>query len=222
MTESAQLVVSLDNVYITSGAGVPVFQNLCFALEAGKNAFIVGGAGSGKTSLVELITGLRFAESGSVEVFGENLRLRPRAINRVRRKIGGVGGLFDLMPSMTVAENIVFPLILTGAPKARRQERLLKMLSEFSLMKKASEYMDSLTRVERTLVLFARATIANQPLVILDEPAAGLDQATSARIFEYLVKVSLSGRSLIILNSDAQTHELPNSSYYEISNGALQ
>ena len=125
------------------------------------------------------------------------------------------------MPSMTVAENIVFPLVISGLKKRSRQERLLKMLTEFSLLKKAGDYPGTLTRVEHTLVQFARASVANQPLIIIDEPSAGLDQATAQRVFEYLVKVSLSGRSMVILSSEPLTQKLPNSEHYEIKNGVL-
>ena len=215
-------IVELSNIYLKSDRGGQVFRDLNFRLESGRSAVIVGGAGSGKSSLVEMLVGLRRPTSGSVELFGELVGSgRGRTIRRVRRKIGGVGGLFSLVPSFTVAENITYPLVIAAERKKVIKERLLKMLTEFSLLKQAGEYPDGLTRVENTLVQFARASIANQPLIVIDEPSAGLDQSTFERVLGYLVKVSLSGRSMIILASEPPPQELPSTSYYRIENGAL-
>ena len=216
------VLVELNNVYLKSDRGGQVFRDLSFTLEAGRSAVITGAAGSGKTSLAELLVGLRPVQSGSVEVMGQTIKAKKvRTIKQVRRKIGGVGGIFGLMPSLTVAENITFPLVLAGERRRIRRERLLKMLTEFSLLKQAGEYPHSLTRVENTLVQFARASIAHQPLMLIDEPLAGLDRKTYQWIFEFLVSVSLSGRSMIILSSEILSRELPNTDYYQIIDGAL-
>ena len=216
------VLVELNNVYLKSDRGGQVFRDLSFTLEAGRSVVITGAAGSGKTSLAELLVGLRPVQSGSVEVMGQTIKAKKvRTIKQVRRKIGGVGGIFGLMPSLTVAENITFPLVLAGERRRIRRERLLKMLTEFSLLKQAGEYPHSLTRVENTLVQFARASIAHQPLMLIDEPLAGLDRKTYQWIFEFLVSVSLSGRSMIILSSEILSRELPNTDYYQIIDGAL-
>ena len=68
----------------------------------------------------------------------------------------------------------------------------------------------------------ARASVANQPLMIVDEPSAGLDPKTFVRVFEYLVKVSITGRSMIILTSETPKQQLPKTDYYRIVNGALE
>jgi D-methionine transport system ATP-binding protein len=222
MDVTQRVLVELDNIYVESDRAGPVFNNLCFRLTAGYSAVITGPSGSGKTTLTELVVGSRFAQSGSVEVFGKCLRPGQwKTIKRVRRKIGGVGGMFTLIPSFTVAENIGFPLVLAGVRRKTRQERLLKMLTEFSLVKRAGDYPRTLTRVESTLVQFARASVAHQPLLIIDEPLAGLDRQTFRRILEHLVAVSLSGRSMIILTSEVLPHELPNTDYYLLGDGTL-
>lgn len=215
-------IIEINNCFLKSDRGHQIFKNLNFSLISGRSAIIQGPAGSGKSSLVELLIGLRKADSGSVKVLGETIgSWSSQKINRLRRKIGGVGGLFELIPSYTVAENIVFPLVLGGERRKTRKEKLLKMLSEFSLIKQAGEYPRRLTRVERTLVQFARASIASQPLMIIDEPSAGLDSKTYGRIHEYLVKSSFSGRSMIILTSERGGETLPNTDYYQLKSGEL-
>jgi D-methionine transport system ATP-binding protein len=219
---SQSKIVEMQNVSLKSDRGAQIFKNLNLKLDVGRSAIIQGPAGSGKSSLVQLLIGLRRADSGSVEVLGESIGgWSSQKINRLRRKIGGVGGHFELIPSYTVAENISFPLILAGERRKARKEKLLKMLSEFSLIKQAGEYPQKLTRVEKTLVQFARASVASQPLMIIDEPSSGLDTRTYSRIHEFLVKSSFSGRSMIILTSETGGEILPNADYFQLKGGEL-
>jgi ABC-type lipoprotein export system ATPase subunit len=216
-------VVELRNVSLRSDRGQILFRDLDFTLERGESAIIYGGSGSGKTLLAEMLLGLRFPEDGTVTVLGQEIRRRrKRRIRRVRGRIGGVGGPFELVPSLTVAENITLPMVIHAERKKIQRDRLLKMLSEFSLLKLAGKYPRHLTRVENTLVQFARAFAANQPLVIIDEPSAGLDPASYERVFEYLVKVCLSGRSLLMLVSQEPPGKLPNSRDWRLVNGVLE
>jgi len=219
---SDDVIVELSNVYLSSDRGEEVFSNLNFKLAVGQSAVITGAAGSGKSSFIELLVGRRATDSGSVEVFGECVNpRRKRQLNRMRRKIGGLGGLYGLIPSYTVAQNVAFPLVINGQRRKVQRERLMKVLAEFSLLKRSRVFPDSLTRVERTLVQFARATIASQPLLLVDEPLAGLDAATYERLQEHLVNISVSGRSMIMVTSDKPIKRLPNSDYYKIQGGAL-
>ncbi|MFH1687673.1 MAG: ATP-binding cassette domain-containing protein [bacterium] len=220
---SEQLVIDLCNVYLTSDRGDPIFSNLNLQVPAGHSAVIVGPAGSGKSCLLQMLVGRRWPDSGSVELLGNCLqRHRNGLVNRIRRRVGGIGGIFGLVPTLTVAENVAFPLILNGERKRSRREKLMKTLADFSLLRVASEYPAALTRVENTLAQFARASISAQPIVLIDEPLAGLDTQTYDRIFDYLVKISLSGRSMIMVAGDPPKKQLPQAKHYEIRNGTLQ
>ena len=216
-------VVELKGIHLRTDRGGHVFRDLSLRLEPGQPAIVSGASGSGKTTLAELLVGLRQPDHGTVRLFGlEIKRSRRRLIKKIRRKIGGVGGPFGLVTSLSVAENITLPLVIAAERKKVQRERLLRMLSEFSLLKLAGKYPQHLTRVESTLVQVARATIANQPLIIIDEPSAGLDPVTYRRVFEFLVKVSLSGRSMLILASQDPPGKIPNCQSYQLSNGVLQ
>lgn len=219
---SDKTIVELTNVYLKTDRGHEVFKDFNLKLLSGESAIIYGPAGSGKSTLIELLIGKRFADSGSVELFGSMLKPRQKKlIKSVRRKIGGIGGLFSLIPRYNVAENITFPLVLSGEKKKVQKDRLMKMLTEFSLLKQATVYPNKLTRVENTLVQFARANVAHQPLVLIDEPLAGLDTKTYERIYDYMSKLAISGLSLLIVSSEELKSNLPNTSSYHIVNGGL-
>ncbi len=219
---SDKTIIELSNVYLKTDRGHEVFKDLNLKLLSGESAIIYGAAGSGKSTLIELLVGRRFADAGSVELFGSLMQKnKKRIIKSVRRKTGGIGGLFTLVPSYTVSENITLPLVLSGERKKVQKERLMKMLTEFSLLKQASVYPDKLTRVENTLVQFARANVAHQPLILIDEPLAGLDLKTYDRIYEYMSKLAVSGLSLVIVSSEELKNKLPNTSSYHLINGSL-
>ena len=215
-------LVHLSNIQVRTKRGEELFSGLNFTLQAERSAVIIGGAGSGKSTFFELLLGMQRPLSGTIELFGEQFQ-RPsgRQLRRIRRKIGGVGGPFGLVPSLTVAENIQMPLIIAGERAEHQKERMLKLLGEFSLLNHAVQSPASLTRVEHMLVQIARASIAYQPLMIIDEPSAGLDSRTYSSVFEYLIQASQSGRSLIILSSEKPPMDIPNSDTYKISGGAL-
>lgn len=215
-------LVHLSDIQIRTKRGEELFSGLNFTLQAERSAVIIGGAGSGKTTITELLIGMQRPISGTIELFGEQFQQPSRRqIRRIRRKIGGVGGPFGLVPSLTVAENIQMPLIIAGERSEHQKERMLKLLGEFSLLNHAVQYPASLTRVEHMLVQIARASIAYQPLMIIDEPSAGLDSRTYARVFDHLIQASRSGRSLIILTSEKPPMEIPNCDHYTIEKGML-
>ncbi len=216
-------LVQLTNIQIRTQRGEELFGGLSLSLQAERSAVIIGGAGSGKTTLFELLLGLQQPLSGTIELFGEQFhKPSERQIRRIRRKIGGVGGPFSLVPSLTVAENILMPLVIAGENPDIQKERLLKLLGEFSLLNHAGQYPSSLTRVENMLVQIARASIAYQPLMIIDEPSAGLDSKTYGRMLDYLIQASLSGRSLIMLTSEKPPADIPKSERYELAGGTLK
>ncbi|RKX27664.1 MAG: hypothetical protein DRP45_00465 [Candidatus Zixiibacteriota bacterium] len=217
-----QHVVEIENVSLRTDRGGLVFRDLNLTIDSGQTVIVSGASGSGKTLLAELLVGLRSVESGRVRLFGHEVRRRrKRILRRIRRQIGGVGGPFGLLPLLTVAENITLPLVLVGERRKLQQERLLRMLSEFSLLKLAGKYPPNLTRVESSLVQFARASIASQPLMIIDEPLAGLDPSTYCRVTEYLIKVAVSGRSLLILVSDLPSTNIPDAISLRLEDGEL-
>ena len=214
-------VIELTDIHLRADRGGFVFRGLNLTVESGQSAVIIGPSGSGKSTLAELLIGLRRADQGRVCLFGRELK-KHRHFRRARRLIGGVGGPFALVPSLTVAENICLPLVLNAEQRKVQREQLFRILSEFSLLKLAGKYPNHLTRVENTLVQFARAAIANQPLMLIDEPSAGLDPASYQRVVEFLVRMAVSGRSLLILASQPPPGEIPGARAWFLRNEVIE
>lgn len=215
-------LLELRQVYLRSDRGETVFGDLNFRLDSGQSTIIVGPAGSGKSMFADLLLGYRFPLRGVIELFGETTQPgKNRVWKRVRRKIGGVGGRFALVPTLTIEENIALPLIIAGDRSMPVHARVSRCLTEYGITKLARQYPDSLARVENTLVQLARASVANQPLILIDEPAAGLDVRTYELVCDHLIRLSVSGRALLLLVSELPPREIVGSQVYHLRDGAL-
>jgi len=216
-------IVELIDITLTSDAGWRVFTGLNLAVSAGEAAIIVGPTGSGKTSLAEIICGARRPEAGTVLMFGDTLNIRRKGhLAAIRRKIGGIGGLYKLISNQSVYENLQAPLIIRGESAARRKQRVIQTLEEFNLGAKRHDKARMLSRGEQIIVMLARAVIATPPLLIIDEPMAGLDPETSSRVLETLKRLAVAGYAMIILSTGRTGLEIPDAKEYYILDGALQ
>ncbi len=216
-------IVELVDISMANPAGVRLFEQLNFSLKPGQAAVLVGSTGDGKTSLVRLLIGNIKPDSGTVLVFGEKInRIRERRINRIRRQIGGVGGIFRPISYQTVFENMSHPLILNGVKSGLRKKKIRMVLDQFYLAGRIWSRASQLSQGEKILLMLARAVVANQPLLLIDEPLAGLSPEMFERVSAGLVKLSLAGHSMIILTSGTTVPKLPNAEEYSLKSGRLQ
>ena len=218
-----ETIVELVDITLTGNSGETVFDGLNFGLLSGQSALIVGPTGSGKTSLAEIMVGARRVDAGTVLVFDTMLNPnRVTALAEIRRRIGGVGGIFDLISYQTVSENLTHPLVIRGGRAAARRATVEKIMGDYGISSHRREMAYNLPRGERVLVMLARAVIANQPLVILDEPLAGLDAERAGQVHDRLQRLALAGHSLVILTSGGYEFDLPETNTYHIVNGRLE
>lgn len=220
---SREKLVELHGITARSDAGYVVFRNLDFTLTAGETAVIRGATGSGKTALAEIIVGRRQPESGTVSLFGNILTPRNSVILRpTRRRIGGVGGIFSLIERLSVAENILYPLLIRGDARSFIKTRLHQVLLQFNLAGRKADRVSALSRGEKLMVMFARAIIADQPLLLIDEPLELLEQPRFNETTNILKRLSAAGHTLLILTSGQKTITVPGAREYQLSEGQLQ
>ena len=216
-------IVELAEVSLMGTAGQKVFDGLNFSQAYGQSAVVQGTTGAGKTSFVELIIGSKRPNSGTIYVFGKNISERGgQNIKYVRRRTGGVGGIFQPIAYQTVFENLSYPLILRGDGPGVRRSRVFEVMGQLNLLNKKNEKAINLSRGEENLLMLGRAIVADQPLILIDEPLSGLDSGMAKVVMDILKRLAVAGHSLVILTSGQTGVQLPGAANYSISGGKLE
>jgi phospholipid/cholesterol/gamma-HCH transport system ATP-binding protein len=162
-----------------------VLKGIDLVCKKGETTCVVGGSGAGKTTLLRLIVALDRPTSGQIFIDGEDIvPMRERELNRVRQKFGMVYQYAALLDSITVLDNVAFPLVehtTLGAPE--RRERVLDKLRILGLDESAlAKYPAELSGGMRKRVGLARALMLDPPILVYDEPTSGLDPLTSRTV----------------------------------------
>jgi putative ABC transport system ATP-binding protein len=184
-----------------------VFRNLSVEVRRGETIALLGSSGSGKSTLLNLIGGIDLPSAGEVILDGTNLTglsEQSRTLFR-RRHIGLVFQSFNLIPTLTVMENLLLPLELNGKTGAQPRAAAQHLLSRVGLADRAGAYPDHLSGGEQQRVAVARAVVHEPFLLLADEPTGSLDVETGTRVLELLVGLARAGgRTMIIVtHSDA-------------------
>lgn len=186
-----------------AGSAVDVLRGIDLTVPQGQTLALLGPSGSGKSSLMAVLTGLERATSGQLTVAGADFSAMDEdALATARRgRIGVVLQAFHLLPTMTALENVMTPLELAGMPDARA--RAEAELTAVGLGHRLSHYPAQLSGGEQQRVAIARALAPRPPLVFADEPTGNLDAATGAGIVELLfARRAEAGATLVIITHD--------------------
>jgi putative ABC transport system ATP-binding protein len=198
------MIVRTDNLSRTYGQGTAATQALrgvSLAIPRSSFTCIVGPSGHGKSTLMHLIGGLDRPTEGTIHLDGTDLtRLTPSGLARVRsRKIGFVFQFFNLLRSLTAAENVETALMLTGMPEREQTHRARELLALVGLAEKAAARPGELSGGQQQRVAIARA-LANDPdLLLMDEPTGNLDSAAEAEIVDILLGLHRRGKTVVIV-----------------------
>jgi putative ABC transport system ATP-binding protein len=191
MTATAAPAIELRAVSRAYAMGKGTVRALCEAsirVMPGEMTALTGPSGSGKSTLLNIAGLIDRPDAGARLIDGQALDgLNERALTRLRReRIGCVFQGFHLVPVMTVAQNVDYPLFLLGVPRRARRERVARQLDAVGLTAHARHRPDELSGGQRQRVAIARALIKQPRLVIADEPTASLDSATAAQVLELM------------------------------------
>ena len=190
MTTSSKLcrVEDLFKFYGKDREKNSVLRGVDCDVEEGRFACIMGPSGSGKSTLLHLISGLDEPSAGQVELAGCNvaqLSLTERTLLR-RRTVGYVFQFFNLLPNLTVRENVALPLVINGDPPARQREIVPPLLDRFGIAGRADAFPHQLSGGEMQRTSIARALAGGQPLLLCDEPTGNLSQKAGREVMEVL------------------------------------
>jgi phospholipid/cholesterol/gamma-HCH transport system ATP-binding protein len=205
---------------------VQALDHISFQLKAGATRVILGAAGSGKTTLLKTALGLIKPDSGRVFLFGEDITRRDeRQLFKIRRRVGVLfqeGGLFD---SVTVAENVAYPLLNPPSDKVDLKAvdaKVVEALRFVELEKTLDKFPSELSGGMRRRVGIARAVVTEPPLVLYDSPTAGLDPITANTIMALIAKErDMANTANVIVTHRYQDGELMTNFRYNPETGRL-
>lgn len=183
-----------------------VLQDIELQVARGECLALLGRSGSGKSTLLNLLAGIDRPERGEVSILGEPVsRLPEPALTLFRRRhIGFIYQFFNLIPTLTVAENLALPLELLGTEEEPRRHRVAALLRRIGLADRGKAFPDQLSGGEQQRVAIARALIHEPAVVLADEPTGNLDAQTGEQILALLTELFREqGRTLIVV-----THSL--------------
>lgn len=206
-----EVAIAAKNLTLTLGsaeAAVEILRGIDLAVPHGQTLALLGPSGSGKSSLMAVLSGLERASGGALNVAGADFaRLDEDALAAARRgRIGIVLQAFHLLPTMTALENVMTPMELAGMSDAR--QRAETELAAVGLGHRLHHYPSQLSGGEQQRVAIARALAPRPALVFADEPTGNLDAATGAGIVDLLfTRRAEAGATLVIITHDASLAE---------------
>lgn len=210
MESSDEIAVRCRGVEKQFGEGealIQVLRGVDFEARQGELTFLVGPSGCGKTTLLSVIAGLLDATAGEIEVFGERTQELPanEQILFRRRNLGFVFQQYNLLPSLTAAENAAVPLLAAGVKRGEAVDRARALLVKLGLEHRADTLPSKLSGGQQQRVALARALVHEPRLIVCDEPTAALDHATGEAVMELLARAIVRPeRSVIVVTHDSR------------------
>jgi putative ABC transport system ATP-binding protein len=206
--EDSALAVECQGVTKKFGKGetaTVALKGVDFEARYGDMTMVVGPSGCGKTTLLSLLCGTLRADSGSIHVFGRDItQMKDWELTEFRRtSIGFIFQQFNLIPTLTAAENVSVPLLLAGWSTSRALKRAAEVLDQVGLGDRIRHRPTQLSGGQQQRVAIARALVHKPRLIISDEPTAALDAATGQRCMELMREVATGAdRCVIVVTHD--------------------
>jgi len=208
MAQTVDVIVSTEGLTKTFQIGdrkITVLKDINLQISKANFTVICGPSGSGKTTLLNIIGGIDRPTKGKVYVAGEELTGKDEDFLSEFRcnHIGFVFQSYNLVSTLTVAENVAFPMEWTRKPSAEIEQRVMELLKTVGLENRATHFSSQLSGGEQQRVAFARA-LANDPeLILADEPTGNLDAKNAQKIVQVLQLLKTNGKTVVV-----STHEL--------------
>jgi putative ABC transport system ATP-binding protein len=205
MLEMKDVIITMNNV----GKKYNMGENEYWALKGinlrvnkGDFIAIVGKSGSGKSTLLNLLGGIDKSTEGGIFINGREVNnLRENQLSRLRgESIGFVFQFFQLIPSLTVLENVIMPMdFYRKIPRSQRKERAEMLLAKVGILNQAGKFPATLSGGEQQRVAIARALANNPQIILADEPTGNLDSRTAEDVFNLLESLTSEGKNVIMV-----------------------
>ena len=185
--------------FLTASGKLQILNSVNFSLYEKETVALVGPSGSGKSSLLMLLGGLEESNSGSINIFGNDItKMSEDQLANLRKKtMGIVFQSFHLIPTITALDNVCIPLELVGYSEVKN--RAIEILSEVGLDKRLNHFPSQLSGGEQQRVAIARALAIKPKIILADEPTGNLDQKTGIKIIDLLFNLNKKNKSSLII-----------------------
>jgi len=207
MSNEKKPVVLLEDVrkvFKTKAGPFEALRGINLRIEEGEFVGVVGPSGSGKSTLINMITGIDRPTTGEVFVAGE--RLTDMSENQVAkwrgRNVGVVFQFFQLLPTLTVLENLLMPMNYCGTYKGQRVERAMEMLELVDVPDIANKYPSQISGGQQQRAAIARALVNDPKVIVGDEPTGNLDTVSAGLVFALFEELVDQGKTIVMVTHD--------------------
>ncbi len=215
-------MIRLEHVTKVYPNGVKALDDVSFRIEKGEFVFIVGGSGSGKTTVIKTLIREVDVTVGQVYVEGVDItRIKRSKIPKLRRNLGVVFQDFRLLSNLTVYQNVAFALKMTETPGRQIRRQVPMLLSMVGLERKAKMKPHQLSGGEQQRTALARALANNPPILIADEPTGNLDPERSIEIMKLLHEINLRGTTVVVVTHDKTIVDTMKKRVIALTNGRV-
>lgn len=207
MMKEENILLSLDNVsklYKMGETVVTALDGVSFNVERGEFLSIMGPSGSGKSTCMNLIGCLDKPTSGEILINGKKVSLmNQNQLAEIRnRTIGFVFQQYNLLPNLSVIENVMLPLRYQGVPVAERRKRAEKVLDRMGFSDRLNHKPSELSGGQKQRTAIARATVTDPALILADEPTGALDSHTGESVMDLFNEINREGTTIIVVTHD--------------------
>jgi|SRR5579859_2020137 len=216
-------IQGLSKIYSTPAGDFTALKNIDMEIADGEFVAIVGKSGSGKSTLLNLVGGIDSPSSGTLEIGGTALQgLSQNRLAAWRgRNVGFVFQFFQLLPTLTVAENVMLPMDFSRTcPVWERRKRALELLERVGVASHASKLPSALSGGEQQRVAIARALANDPPVILADEPTGNLDSVTADAVLDFFRALATSGTTVLIVTHERDISRLVDRRV-ELADGSL-
>ncbi|MEM8694840.1 MAG: ABC transporter ATP-binding protein [Pseudomonadota bacterium] len=207
--------IAIENIVkefpIGSSDTIRVLHGIDLEIKTGELTYLIGESGSGKTTLISIIAGILYPTEGRVNVFGTDIYdlTDTELVNFRLANIGFIFQQYNLLPTLTAAENAAVPLFANGVDRDEGVDRGCEILDALNIRDQAEKLPRQLSGGQQQRVAIARALIHEPRLVVCDEPTAALDAGSGRRVMDLLREVALvPDRAVIIVTHDNRVFDL--------------